>query len=520
LNSMKNLRSMSEYSKMDENKSKNIGIIPGTLEKTVAGSDDCDNSHTSHVNHLRGYFSGAFKKFVTYFSNLNRRDSHMTQNHLAVDRKSGSKFVPKDSSTRNPPLDCDYSGAGEDLDSPPSKIPKNSFELNSDKTSNTVTNSNLSSNNSHLPNNMGNNNTQIQMENVNINGGVNRNTIPGGTNKSNEGIDENLYSRQLYVLGEDAMKKMANTKILISGMNGVGLEAAKCLILGGMKSVTLHDTKEISNIDVSSNYYIDRTKSMGNNRAEVVFPHLAELNNYVQVKMITSDLTPETISNFDTVLFCPDEFDITFLNRLNYCHENKINCTLALSNGIYGAVFNDFGSDFVVRDPTGNEPEHSFIETIQVESEKNEVIITCLDDRPHHLSSGDFVKFEELKVHKELNNISPIEVEFISRLAFKFKIPDGLKLSEKASETGGIIRQVIMPQTIQFKCFDESLKNVDILPFDFAKPDNPVQIVSFYLAGIDMMSNYSKDAFATQNLDNIKTKSQKFLANTLNSNQF
>jgi len=122
---MKNLQSMSEYSKMDENKSKNIGIIPGNIEKTVVGSDDCDNSHTSHVNHLSGYFSGAFKKFLTYFSNLNQRNSHMIQNpQLAVDRKSESKFVSKDSSTCNPPLNCDYSGAGGDLDSLPSKIPK------------------------------------------------------------------------------------------------------------------------------------------------------------------------------------------------------------------------------------------------------------------------------------------------------------------------------------------------------------------------------------------------------------
>ena len=64
------------------------------------------------------------------------------------------------------------------------------------KKNNTISNNNSSSNNSHLPNNMGIRNSQIQMENVNING-VNRNAIPDGTNESNEGIDENLYSRQL-----------------------------------------------------------------------------------------------------------------------------------------------------------------------------------------------------------------------------------------------------------------------------------------------------------------------------------
>lgn len=37
-------------------------------------------------------------------------------------------------------------------------------------------------------------------------------------------IDKELYSRQLYVLGEEAMKKMIKSKILIIGLNGNGVE--------------------------------------------------------------------------------------------------------------------------------------------------------------------------------------------------------------------------------------------------------------------------------------------------------
>ena len=55
-------------------------------------------------------------------------------------------------------------------------------------------------------------------------------------------IDESLYSRQLYVLGHDAMRRMANSDILLSGLGGLGLEVAKNVILGGVKSITLHDT--------------------------------------------------------------------------------------------------------------------------------------------------------------------------------------------------------------------------------------------------------------------------------------
>ena len=45
----------------------------------------------------------------------------------------------------------------------------------------------------------------------------------------NQGIDESLYSRQLYVLGEEAMKKMNASSALIIGMGGLGVELGRYL---------------------------------------------------------------------------------------------------------------------------------------------------------------------------------------------------------------------------------------------------------------------------------------------------
>ena len=54
-------------------------------------------------------------------------------------------------------------------------------------------------------------------------------------------VDESLYSRQLYVFGHDAQRKLASSNILIVGLSGLGIETAKNIILAGVKSVTLHD---------------------------------------------------------------------------------------------------------------------------------------------------------------------------------------------------------------------------------------------------------------------------------------
>lgn len=42
-----------------------------------------------------------------------------------------------------------------------------------------------------------------------------------------EDIDESLYSRQLYVLGHEAMKRMSSSHVLIAGLRGLGVEIGK-----------------------------------------------------------------------------------------------------------------------------------------------------------------------------------------------------------------------------------------------------------------------------------------------------
>lgn len=81
-------------------------------------------------------------------------------------------------------------------------------------------------------------------------------------------IDEGLYSRQLYVLGHDAMRRMASSDVLVSGLGGLGVEVAKNIILGGVKSVTLHDKAVCSIADLSSQFYLTED-DIGKNRAEV-----------------------------------------------------------------------------------------------------------------------------------------------------------------------------------------------------------------------------------------------------------
>lgn len=114
-------------------------------------------------------------------------------------------------------------------------------------------------------------------------------------------IDEGLYSRQLYVLGHEAMKKMATSNILISGLKGLGVEIAKNVVLGGVKSVTLHDSGNVEMSDLSSQFFL-QAEDIGKNRAEVSLSRISELNSYVNMSVFTAQLTEEFLGKFQVIV--------------------------------------------------------------------------------------------------------------------------------------------------------------------------------------------------------------------------
>ncbi|CAM9805042.1 unnamed protein product, partial [Discosporangium mesarthrocarpum] len=68
-------------------------------------------------------------------------------------------------------------------------------------------------------------------------------------------VDESLYSRQLYVMGHEAQRRMAGSDVLVVGLNGLGVEVAKNVILAGVRSVTLHDDSPSEWGDLSAQVY-------------------------------------------------------------------------------------------------------------------------------------------------------------------------------------------------------------------------------------------------------------------------
>lgn len=97
-------------------------------------------------------------------------------------------------------------------------------------------------------------------------------------------IDESLYSRQLYVLGHEAMKRMGASNVLVVGLKGLGVEIAKNIALAGVKSLTLYDPAAVQLPDLSAQFFLT-PDDVGKPRDEVTAPRVAELNAYTPVKV-------------------------------------------------------------------------------------------------------------------------------------------------------------------------------------------------------------------------------------------
>lgn len=282
-----------------------------------------------------------------------------------------------------------------------------------------------------------------------------------------------IYS---YVLGHEAMKKMSNSNILILGLNGLGVEIAKDIVLAGVKSVTLYDPTPTTIKDLGTQFFLNEN-DIGKSRALSTQPKLAELNSYVQVLVHPSDNLFEDVNSIESkisqyqvvvAIQIPIEKQI-LLNDIT--HKLGHSFISTETRGLFATSFNDFGESFTVTDTTGEEPISGIIANIS--SEKDETIITGLEEVRHGLEDGDYVTFKEIIGLEKLNDHKPLKVSVKSPYSFSIPIDSTILGNYKQ---GGLFIQVKQPKIVKFQSLRESLDSPEFFFTDFAKFDRPEQL--------------------------------------------
>lgn len=166
----------------------------------------------------------------------------------------------------------------------------------------------------------------------------------------------------------DGMKQISTCDVLICGLDGLGLEIAKNIILVGVRSVTLYDPEPVTWADLSSHFYADRD-SLGKPKAEISREKLATLNSHVLIKVLPSASFPKPVTK-DFVA----EFTVVILVQTSHtdcllwgdvCHQADVKLVIANTAGLFGRLFCDFGSEYIVADPTGDENVSVLVESIE-----------------------------------------------------------------------------------------------------------------------------------------------------------
>ena len=257
-------------------------------------------------------------------------------------------------------------------------------------------------------------------------------------------FDEQFYSRQTAAIGINFMNKFSKLKILIIGLNGLGIEIAKNLVLSGPKKITIFDKKKINDEDLQSNFFINE-KDIGFQRDEICLNRLRELNN-IECDILTDNNYINYIVNYNIVIIS-EILEPEKLEEINdICHINKIGFIYGLALGLSFYCFVDY-SDHEILNKNNKQPKIYYIKNI-IKGKKTKIIIDDSQRDDFTLSKNDCIILKEIKgISQLLKNPKKI---IISNDNKSFEIDEDSSSYEDYIE-GGIVEEIKEPETIHNK---------------------------------------------------------------------
>eukprot|EP01104_Vermistella_antarctica_P020279 TRINITY_DN861_c0_g1_i2.p1 TRINITY_DN861_c0_g1~~TRINITY_DN861_c0_g1_i2.p1 ORF type:complete len:865 (-),score=258.73 TRINITY_DN861_c0_g1_i2:739-3333(-) len=307
-------------------------------------------------------------------------------------------------------------------------------------------------------------------------------------------IDEGLYSRQLYVVGKEAMAKMMSCNVLLVGLGGLGVEVAKNIVLAGVKSVVLFDNKKVTTFDLSANFYLSE-KDIGENRAKACFGQIATLNNYVQVSCGEGSLSEDYLSNFQVVVLTDTSMDEQL--RINdFCRSNNTRFIAADIRGVFSSLFVDFGQKFVVLDTDGEQVSEHLVQGI---SQAEPGIVHVVEDGRLKFSDGDLVSFHGVSGMTELNDADNArKIKITGKHTFTIEDTTGYS----KYESGGYVHQVKQPKEFDFLSLRDAIAKPEYIESDFGKFGRPLQLHLGFLALHEFQSKHDGQLPGPHNAEN------------------
>lgn len=108
----------------------------------------------------------------------------------------------------------------------------------------------------------------------------------------------NQYSRTELLFGEEAMKKLWQSRVAVFGIGGVGGYAVEALARSGIGALDLIDDDKVCLTNINRQIYATR-KTIGKYKVDIAAERIAEINPEISVMTYKTFYTPDTAGDFD-----------------------------------------------------------------------------------------------------------------------------------------------------------------------------------------------------------------------------
>ncbi len=109
---------------------------------------------------------------------------------------------------------------------------------------------------------------------------------------------QNEFSRTELLIRNDGIEKLANSRVAVFGIGGVGGYTVEALVRSGVGSIDLIDDDKICLTNLNRQIYATR-KTIGKYKVDVAEERILDINPNAKVTKFKTFFTPETTGEFD-----------------------------------------------------------------------------------------------------------------------------------------------------------------------------------------------------------------------------
>jgi tRNA A37 threonylcarbamoyladenosine dehydratase len=116
-------------------------------------------------------------------------------------------------------------------------------------------------------------------------------------------IEQAIFRRSELLLGDEAMGRIAEKRVIIFGVGGVGSWCAESLVRSGIRKLTIVDSDHVCITNINRQL-MATTKTVGQVKVDALKERLLSINPSAEITALQQIFTAETASNF-----CLEEYD-------------------------------------------------------------------------------------------------------------------------------------------------------------------------------------------------------------------